>query len=189
LFSFFEACATPPSLILPRGWEGRKDEPLVAMSGLPVEKLPNPWRVAGAWRTFYQGIIRELGERHLEPLGLDVEDLVQEVLDNNPSLTKNRDARLQLANDEASDYVRVDEDITRDDILNAARFVTQSSEPRKGGAPPRRRLAAVQYAILKDEYGWTSKEIAEQFEGRTDRRFLRRLESHVKVGREILGKR
>ena len=189
LFSFFEACATPPSVRLPRGWEDRKDEPLVAMSGLPVEKLPNPWRVAGAWRIYYQGLIRELGDRYLKPLGLDVEELVQEVLDNKPSLSKNLDVRLQLANDEASDYVRVDEDMTRDDILNAAQFITQPSEPRKGGAPPRRRLTAVQYAILKDEYGLTFRQIAEQYEGQTDGKFLRQLEAHVKFGREILGKR
>lgn len=49
-----------------------------------------------------------MGERHLKPLGLDVEDLVQEVLDNNPSLSRNLDARLQVADDEASDYIRVD---------------------------------------------------------------------------------
>ena len=108
LFGFWEACATQPSLRLPRGWENRKDEPLVAMSGLPVENLPDPGRVARAWRIYYQGIIRELGERHLKPLGLDVEDLVQEVLDNNPSLFRNLDARLQVADDEASDYIRVD---------------------------------------------------------------------------------
>jgi hypothetical protein len=78
------------------------------MSGLPVENLPDPGRVARAWRIYYQGIIRELGERHLKPLGLDVEDLVQEVLDNNPSLSRNLDARLQVADDEASDYIRVD---------------------------------------------------------------------------------
>jgi hypothetical protein len=108
LFGFFEACATPPSLRLPRGWEDWKDEPLVATSELPVKKLPDPGRVARAWRIYYQRIIRELGERHLKPLGLDVEDLVQEVLDNNPSLSRNLDARLQVADDEASDYIRVD---------------------------------------------------------------------------------
>jgi hypothetical protein len=50
-------------------------------------------------------------------------------------------------------------------------------------------LLAVQYAILKDEYDLTFKQIAEQFEGQTDDKILGRLKDHVKFGREILGKR
>jgi hypothetical protein len=134
LFGFWEACATPPSLRLPRGWENRKDEPLVAMSGLPVEKLPNPGRVARAWRIYFQGIIRELGERHLKPLDLDVEELVQEVLDNKPSLSSNLDASLQLASDEASDYIRVDEDMTRDDTRKRSNLCATCNTPPPGVA-------------------------------------------------------
>ena len=186
LFGFFIASATSPDIRLPEGWETRKDEPLIAISGLPVKKLPNPGLEAGAWRIYYEGIIRELGERHLERLGLDVQELVKDVLSNKPDLSKNLDARLQLANDKASEYIQVDDEMTTDDILGAARFITQSSELRKGGRPTRSRLVAVQYAILKDEYGWSSKQIAERFEVRTDDTFLRRLDAHVKFGRDIL---
>jgi hypothetical protein len=188
LFGFFQACVASPGLVLPEGWETRKDEPLVAMSGLPVEKLPNPGAVAAAWRIYYEGIIQELGERHLKSRGLNVQELVEDVLNNRPELSRNLDARLQMANEEASEYIKVDDDTTRDDILGAARFITQSPEPRKGGRPPRSRLVAVQYAILVDEYGWTYRQIAEKFEGPTDDTFLRRVEAHVNIGREILEK-
>jgi hypothetical protein len=104
------------------------------MSGLPVEKLPNPGRVARAWRIYFQGIIRELGERHLKPLDLDVEELVQEVLDNKPSLSSNLDASLQLASDEASDYIRVDEDMTRDDTRKRSNLCATCNTPPPGVA-------------------------------------------------------
>jgi hypothetical protein len=189
LFGFFIAAATRPGLQLPKGWRSRKDEPLIAGSGLPVKKLPSSRHIEGAWRVYYEGIIRELGERYLKPLGLDVDELVEDVLSNSPELSKNRDARLQRANDEASEYIYVDDDMTADDILGAARFITQSSELHKGGRPTRSPLVAVQYAILKDEYGLSSKQIAERFEVRTDDTFLRRLDAHVKFGREILKER
>jgi hypothetical protein len=189
LFGFLQAAATSPGLQLPIGWKTRKDEPLIAISGLPVKKLPDSGRVAGAWRSYYGGIIRELGERHLKPRGLDVKELVEDVLRHNPALSKNLDARLQLANEEASEYIKVDDDMTRDDILGAAQFITQSSGPHKGGRPPRNRLVAVQHAILKDEYGWSYKQIAEQFGQPTDDTSLRRLEAHVKFGRQIVEKR
>ena len=91
LFEFWVASATSPGISLPKGWKTRKGEPFIAGSGLPVKTLPDPSRVAGALRIYYEGIIRELGERHLKPLGLDVEELVEEVLSNNP--TRTRDTR------------------------------------------------------------------------------------------------
>jgi hypothetical protein len=187
LFGFFQASATSPGLHLPEGWETRKDEPLIAGSGLPVKKLPNPGRVAGAWQIYYQGIIRELGERHLKPVGLDVEELVEDVLSYNPALSKNLEARLRQANDDASQYIGVNDFTTRDDVAGSFRFITQSREHPQGGSPGRSRLLAIQYAILQDEYGWTRKEIAEQYEGgQTDKNFLRRLGEYVKDGRKIL---
>lgn len=188
LFAFFQESATASGLSLPEGWEDRKDETLVAMSALPVKEMPNPLALVAAWRTYYRGLIRELGERHLKPLGLDVEVLVEDVLSNNPVLTENLEARIRLENDQASQYIEVDDDTTKEDVTKAFKFITQSREPRKGGRPGRSRLIAVQYAILKDEYGWTYRQIADTFERQTDDTFLRRLKDHVKFGREILKK-
>jgi hypothetical protein len=186
LFDFFQTAAAPPRLQLPEGWETRKDKPLIAGSGLPVKKLSNSGREAGAWRIYYQGIIRELGERHLKPLGLDVEELVEDVLHHNPALSKNLKARLHQANDEASQYIEVNDYTTKDDVVHAHKFITQFRQPLTGGTQGRSRLVAVQYAILQDEYGWTREQIAEQYEGQTDATFLRRLGDYVKAGRKIL---
>jgi hypothetical protein len=186
LFGFFLAAATLPGLQLPEGWETRKDEPLIAGSGLPVKKLPNQARVAAAWRTYYRGIIRELGERHLKPRGLDVEELVEDVLSNKPELSNNLDARLRRANDEASQYIEMDDFTTQDEVVNAFRFITQFREHPQGGPSGRSQLVSVQYAILQDEYEWTREQIAEKYEGRTDKTFLRRLGYYVKDGRKII---
>ena len=187
LFDFFQVAAVSPGLQLPKGWKTRKDEPLIAGSGLPVKKLASSGRVARAWRIYYQGIIRELGERHLKPLGLDVEELVEDVLRHNPALSKNLEARLDQANDEASQYIEVNDYTTKEDVVHAHRFITQFRQPLTGGTHGRSRLVAVQYAILHDEYGWKPKQIAERYEeGRTDKNFVRRLGEYVKDGRKIL---
>jgi len=187
LFGFWQAAATSPGLQLPEGWETRKDEPLIAMSGLPVKKLPDPGRVAGAFRIYYEGIIRELGKRHLSPRGLDVEELVEDVLRSNPKLSNNLEARLRQSDEEAAQYIEVNDYTTKDDVVRAHKFITQFRESLTGGSHGRSRLVAVQYAILQDEYGWTRKQIAEQYEeGQTDKTFLRRLGDHVKYGRKIL---
>jgi hypothetical protein len=187
LFGFLQASAISGGLKLPEGWETRKDEPLIAMSGLPVKKLADSGRVAGAWRIYYQGIIRELGKRHLNPLGLDVEELVEDVLSSNPGLSDNLEARLRQANDEASQYIEVNDYTTKDDVVHAHKFITQFRQPLTGGSRGRSQLVAVQYAILQDEYGWTRKQIAEQYEeAQPDQNFLRQLGDYVKVGRKIL---
>ena len=187
LFGFFLAAAALPGLQLPEGWETRRDQPLIAGSGLPVKKLPHSGREAGAWRIYYQGIIQELGERHFKPLGLDVQELVEEILSDRPKLSRNLDARLHLINDDVSQYIEVGDDTSRDDVVSAFRYITQFRERPQGGPPGRSLLVAVQFAILQDEFGWTREQIAERYEeGRTDKTFLRRLGAHVKAGREII---
>jgi hypothetical protein len=186
LFGFFQASATSTGLQLPEGWESLKDKPLIAGSELPVKVLPNQSRLATAWQIYYRGIIRELGERHLKPLGLDVDEMVEDVLSNNPALSKNLEARLRLATDEVSQYIEVGDYTTQDDAIYAFQFITQSREHPQGGSYGRSRLVAVQYAILQDEYGWTREQIAEQYEGQTDKPFLRRLGDYVKDGRKII---
>jgi hypothetical protein len=187
LFGFFLASTALRDLQLPEGWETRRDQPLIAGIGLPVKKLPASGREAGALRIYYQGIIQELGERHFKPRGLDVQELVEDILRDKPELSRNLDARLRLTNDEASQYIKVDDFTSGKDVENAFRYITQFRErPLQGGPSGRSSLVAVQYAILQDEYGWTREQIAEKYEDQTDDTFLRRLGDYVKAGRKIV---
>jgi hypothetical protein len=107
-------------------------------------------------------------------------------LSSNPALSNNLEARLRREEDEATQYIEVNDYTKRDDVVHAHQFISQFRQPLTGGTHGRSRLVAVQYAILQDEYGWTREQIAEQYEGQTDDTFLRRLGEYVKVGRKIL---
>jgi hypothetical protein len=137
-------------------------------------------------RIYYEGIIRELGERHFKPRGSDVQELVENILRDRPELSRNLEVRLQLTNDKASWYIEVDDNTSRDDVVNAFSYITQFRERPQGGSPGRSRLVVLQYAILQDEYGWTREQIAEKYESQTDDTFLRRLGDYVRAGRKII---
>ena len=111
------------------------------------------------------------------------------VLASNPALEERLGEELQEIEKERRSYIILDQYTTSRDVTNAGRILSRSQEKRpKTGAPTRDPLRAVQYAELHDKYGWTVPQIAEHYEGRTDRQFLERVEDHIADGRTFLEK-
>jgi hypothetical protein len=187
LFGFYLSCGAGPWLDLPEGWEDAGDQELVAMTEAPIERLRDTDRVETAWKEYYETLIKELGERYLRPAGIDVGEAISDVLESNSVLEERLGEKLQEIEDDRLPYIRPDQYTTKDDVVHAFQLLARSQEKRpKTGRGQRDRLIAVQYAILHYEYGWTFRQIAERYEGRTDEQFLERLEDHAAVGREIL---
>lgn len=186
LFGFYLSCGAAPWVDLPEGWEGARDQELVAMTEAPIERLRDADRVEAAWQDYHETLIAKLGE-HLKPAGIDVGEAISDVLESNSALEDRLREKLQEIEDDRLPYLRPDEYTTKDDVVHAFQLLARSQESRpKTGRGQRDRLIAVQYAVLHDEYGWTFRQIAERYEGRTDEQFLERLEDHAAVGREIL---
>ena len=106
---------------------------------------------------------------------------------NVPHLIEKRTKNLVEARKGENRYIVVDEYTTKDDVVNAFRLIASAQTMRpKEGRKRRNQLVAVQYAILRDEFGWTYKQIAQKYERLTDETFLRRVKEYADLGREIL---
>jgi hypothetical protein len=184
LIGFYLSCGAGPWLDLPEGWEDAKDQDQLAMAEAPIERLRDADRVEAVWKAYYETLIKELGERHLKPAGIDVGEAISDVLESNPALEQRHLKELQEIEKERRPYIIFDEYTAIRDVPNAGRILSRSQEKRpKTGAPTRDPLRAVQYAVLHDERGWTVPQIAERFEGRTDQQFIDRVEDHIADGR------
>jgi hypothetical protein len=188
LFGFYLSCGAGPWVDLPEGWELTRDQELVAMTEAPIDPLRDADRVEAAWKEYYEALITKLGE-HLKPLGIDVGETISDVLESNPALEERVWERLQEIEKERRSYIILDEYTALSDIGDAGRILSRSQEKRpKTGAPTRDPLIAVQYAVLHDERSWKTPQIAERYEGRTDPRFIERVEDHIADGRTFLKK-
>jgi hypothetical protein len=186
LFGFYLSCGAGPWLTLPEGREHTRDQELVAMTEAPIEPIRDADRVEAAWKEYHETLIVKLGE-HLKSAGVDVGEAISEALESNSALEERLWEKLQQIESDRRSYIVVDEYTTKDDVVHAFQLLARSQERRpKTGRGQRDRLIAVQYAVLHDEYGWTFRQIAERYEGRTDEQFLERLEDHADAGREIV---
>ena len=189
LLGYYLSCGAGPWLELPEGWHDAGDQDLVAMTEAPIERLRDADRVEAAWKEYYEALIEELGERYLKPAGIDVGEALRNVLASNPALEERLGEELQEIEKERRSYIILDQYTTSRDVTNAGRILRRLQEKRpKTGAPTRDPLRAVQYAELHDKYGWTVPQIAEHYEGRTDRQFIERVEDHIADGRTFLKK-
>ncbi len=135
----------------------------------------------------HQDLLDVVNARFLKPRGLDLDDLIADVLKDVSSPFDRFAEQLEEISKDKRPYIRVDEHTTKDDVEYARRVLSTSQATRPGvGAPKYSRLLCVQYAILHDKHGWRTKQIAERFEGRTDQTTLRRFNDHIKIGRGLL---
>lgn len=164
------------------------------MEAPPIKYLADPTeaRLIEAW--LYTTVLERIGERYLEPLGLNIWDLYREVWESSSDVhaelaERNRQNAPKL-------YIDVSETTTENDARNAFRLIRQTqSIGRKGGKPKLDPLIAVQCAVLYDlendpdpadrrRKKWTYASLSEQ----CGLRGIRAAKYHVERGREILAK-
>lgn len=164
----------------------------------PIKGLADPTEAGLIEAWLYRTIMQRIGERYLEPLGLDIWELYREVWEGSPDVHADL---IEMRRQNAPKlYIDVSETTTENDVRNAFRLIRQTQPTnRKGGKPKLDPLVAVQCAVLYDlENGpdpadpadgrrkkWTHESLSEQY----GLRGARAAKYHVERGREILAKK
>jgi hypothetical protein len=193
LLEFAEFCDPPPyGVILPHnGDEARDFAREVHMELPPVKTLQDPLTAEAIERRFWRRVLGEVQKRHLEPLGLHINDMVIEVLRRCPEILDERSHNRRL--NEHRYYIEVDEHTSPQDVDRARQMIQGNFNKNRGGKPPLDQLVALQCAILHDKYNetdptdrrfrrWTYERLADEFGLRN----ARSAEEHVRRGRELL---
>ena len=153
----------------------------------PVKSL---WDLSEVGEWYWRHILNYVGERYLEPQGVDVEALLEHAMLEIPGLRE--EGRVKYKHYSKHFYIEVDEYTTWEDARNAFQMI-RSIQPPKSTKPPRDRLKAVQCAILyvrhnerlpedKRQSRWTYEKLAEHLVLKS----ARAAKDYVKLGREIL---
>jgi len=193
LLEFARFCDPPPyGVVLPRNDdEGRDFAREVHMELPPVKTLRDPLTAEAIERQFWNRVFAEVQKRHLEPLGLHINEMVTEVLERCPEILDQRSHNQSL--NEHRYYIEVDEHTSPQDVERVRQMIQSNFRRNRGGKPPLDRLLALQCSILHDEYNvtdptdrrfrrWTYKRIADEYGLRN----ARSAEEHVKLGRKLL---
>ena len=161
----------------------------------PIRTLRDGLKTQFIERWFWRQVIERIGERFLEPAGLDIRDMMRTVMEDSPDLFVQCK---ELYDQEAPErhYIVVDEKTTGPDVQRAFRLIsaTLPERPEKG-APQRDPLIAAQCAILYDrhnesdpsdgrKWSWTYPKLAEEF-GLKSKRAAK---EYIEIGRELLKK-
>lgn len=166
----------------------------VFMTLPPVKFLQDPLAAEENEARHWEHIIEEIGKRHLEPLGLDIHEMLIDVVRNCPEIFEEKMQRDR--ENKRRCYIEVDEHTRRDEVDGAFRMlVSQRGNKNPGGRPPIDDLTAVQCAVLYDDHNgidpedrrfrlWTYKKLATKFSDLGVKN-ERSAEEHVKRGREL----
>jgi hypothetical protein len=171
-----------------------------AMIAAPIRTLSDGLISESIEGWFWEQVIEEIGKKFLEPIGLDIHEMMLEVLKNSPALLKKR-KELREQHAPARHYIAVDEETTADDVQRAFRLISNTLPERsKKGAPRRDSLVALQCAILYDRYNakdpedqrrlrWSYERLAEEFglgAGETQKAKKQVAADYVALGRKVL---
>jgi hypothetical protein len=174
--------------------------PPYAMLAAPIRWLRDGYISEGVEHWFWMQVIEEIGKKFLEPAGLDIHEMMQEVLKTSPALLKqHQDLHEQKA--PARPYIAVDEETTEGDVRGAFRLISSTFPERsEKGAPQRDELVALQCALLYDRHNakdpedrrrlrWSYERLAEEFglgSGETQKAKKQVAADYVALGRKLL---
>jgi hypothetical protein len=174
---FMSACVLydPPQIDLPGFAECGGEVPEGA---LPVYRMPDPWAYAGAYRKFYDQILREMGSliehrlhKQAKKLGLDaaeskelrrqlnIHEIFYEAMHTSGLLAELDEDLAQIPRDY---YVGVNPRTNVQDMDRAHKMIRGEQDGPPRGARKRNPLTAIKCAVLHDDCGWDWPEIAEE---------------------------
>ena len=176
-----------------RWLQGTVDEQFPRMVAPPIKFIwhDDPFALQRAEKWYWAWIIAKVGEQYLEPLGLDTQTVIDEILANHPWI---REGYEEMTKVEPHRYITVEEHTTEEDIRRAFRMLAATHESRPpANRPPRDELLAVQCAILYDRHNhtdssdrrrrkWTHERLSKQFGLKSSRA----AKEYVAAGREML---
>ena len=136
----------------------------------PIKSL---WELTEVRDWFWKRVLDHIGERYLEPQGVDVETLLEAVMLDIPGLHEEHSEKYKQYSTHY--YIEVDESTILDDVKNAFRMIRSVQKERpKAVRLPRDRLTAVQCALLHARHNqadpedkrrrrWTHVKLADHF--------------------------
>jgi hypothetical protein len=116
-----------------RPGEEREGGEELGMVAPPVEWIDSAGHRADALEEFYTGLIDELGRRHFEPHGEDIQQAVSDIFVET-DLVKRLQTRMQET--ETHPYIAVAKDADDDDIVSAARMIRATQAKTLGAGRP-----------------------------------------------------
>jgi hypothetical protein len=163
----------------------------VVMKMSPIRILKDPYETERVEEWLWCRVIEEIGQRYLEPIGIDIGTIVFDILENSPHISRERSEMVDR--NESRSYILVDEHTTEEDVRKAFRTISATQNRRPKNKPKRDPLVALQCVILYDQDNavdpsdkrrkkWTYQRLAEEFELASNRA----AREYVAVGREIL---
>jgi hypothetical protein len=174
--------------------------PPYAMRAAPIRTLRDGDKSMLVEEWFWRQVLEEIGKRFLEPAGMNIREMMWEVLDSSPSLLK-REQELREQETPALHYIAVDEETTADDVQRAFKLISATLPERSSkGAPRRDPLVALQCAVLYDRHNakdpadrrrlrWSYERLAEEFglgTRETQKAKKQAGEAYVALGRKLL---
>jgi hypothetical protein len=143
-----------------------------------------------------QQILHELIDRYIRPQGLDVKEVLHNILEVSGISAEYAERMSQVSE---TYYIVVDEYTSEEDLESTRRMIRAAQERNSGGRPARDPLVALQCALLHDKYNgldpadrritrWSYKQLAKEFR-EFGVRNERSAEEYVKLGRQLLKNR
>lgn len=161
------------------------------LEGLPVMTDPpirSLWALSEVRDWYWHRIFNHIGEKYLEPQGVDVGAFLDNALWYVPGLEE--EYREKVERYSTRYYIGVDDYTSLEDVKSAFHMI-RKVQIQKGTKPSRNPLVAVQCAILYDRHNqklkdkrqrrWTYAKLGEEFGLST-----RAAKDHVLLGREII---
>jgi hypothetical protein len=155
--------------------EHYEESKLPLKAAAPIRLLPDESDFEEVYLWLVDQLLEELGARHLQALGLDVEALVRDIFDNTDLNNEFWRRKQAVARRE---YIEIGDHVSKEDVGRAfdkALYMRrlQGETPHEGGAPERDLLLALHIAILHDDLNendptdkrrkrWTLQRLAEE---------------------------
>ncbi len=168
----FAECGGVPYIV------GLRDGDGFEMPVSPVQKSPHPLAVEGAWRQFYEELIREIGERHLKPLGLNIHKMYSDVLHNSKLHEELRERLARLPCDYS---IPVDEETDVEGVKQGYKIIRAEQKGPKPGAAPLDPLVAIECAVRHDDDDWELRKLVECYDLPSENS----ADNHVEYGRKL----
>ncbi len=171
------------------------------MSGLPIRSLKDGEHAEQieAWR--WERLLDEVGRRYLEPRGLDIWTMMEDVRKNPPEGFR-QEYWEKMADNPHRYYIEPDEDATAESVKEAFKLIASRQEGRsvRRGQKEKDLLVRLQLALLHSRYNepdkkdsrrrtWPYPRLAERYadyyriRGLSTRKITKRsAEEHVKAG-------
>lgn len=154
---------------------------LISLTSPPIAKMTDPADTRVVDAEAWSAAIDAIYELYLEPMGLELDEVWEQVHLRHPEILRERQEKLRSL--PVRSYIEVNEHTTWDDAKEAFKVLSENRERQpKRGRSKRDRLRCLECAILHDQHGWSYEQLAERY-GWLDHTLVSK---YIRDGRKIV---